>query len=164
MPFSDRQMLNVLGRMPFMDSAELAGILGEHHATVHRALTGLLTTGIVERVSHGTAHLPSSQRYYLTVNGIGKAADTLGFDTASDFVRAYPVSRGWMALLIRRMDSVAAVYRLAASLSPASTASGRTWSSTAGAASTPPSPSTTAGRSAWCARAWPCGAGRSTTG
>ena len=42
----------------------------------------------------------------------------LGFATPSDFVRAYPVSREWLALLIRRMDAVAAVYRLAASLSP----------------------------------------------
>ena len=41
----------------------------------------------------------------------------LGFDTPSDFVRAYPSSREWLALLIRRMDAVAAVYRLAAALS-----------------------------------------------
>ena len=33
-------------------------------------------------------------------------------------MRAYPVSREWLALLIRRMDAVASVYRLAASLSP----------------------------------------------
>ena len=102
----------------FIDSAELAGILGEPHTTIHRALTGLLAAGVVGRVSHGTAHLPSSQRYYLTANGIGEAAGILGFDTPSDFVRIYPVSREWLALLIRRMDAVAAVYRLAASLSP----------------------------------------------
>ena len=36
----------------------------------------------------------------------------------SDFVRAHPVSSEWLALLIRRMDAVAAVYRLAASMSP----------------------------------------------
>ena len=118
MPLSERQLLDSLSRMPFIDSAELAGILGEPHATVHRTLTGLLTTVIVGRVSHGTVHLPSSQRYYLTVNGIGKTADTLGFATLSDFVRAYPVSREWLTLLIRRMDAVAAVYRLAASMSP----------------------------------------------
>ena len=118
MPFSDRQMLDFLGRMPFMDSAELAGILGEPHATVHRWLAGLLADGIVGRVSHGTTQLPSSQRYYLTANGIGEAAGFLGFATPSDFVRAYPVSREWLALLIRRMDAVPAVYRLAASLSP----------------------------------------------
>ena len=38
--------------------------------------------------------------------------------TPSDFVRAYPSSREWLSLLIRRMDAVASVYRLAASLSP----------------------------------------------
>ena len=118
MAFTDRQLLDSLSRMPFIDSAELAGILSEAHATVHRALTGLLADGIVGRVSHGTAHLPSSQRYYLTAKGVGEAAGILGFDTPSDFVRAYPMSREWLALLIRRMDSVAAVYRLASSLSP----------------------------------------------
>ena len=38
---SDRQLLDFLSRMPFIDSAELAGVLGEAHATVHRALAGL---------------------------------------------------------------------------------------------------------------------------
>ncbi len=112
MPLSDRQLLHFLSRMPFIDSAELAGILGEAHATVHRALTGLLADGLVGRVSHGTTHLPSSQRYYLTANGIRETAGLLGFATPSDFVRAYPVSREWLTLLIRRMDAVAAVYRL----------------------------------------------------
>ena len=74
--------------MPFVDTAELAGILGDPHATIHRALIGLLADGIVERVSHGTAHLPSSQRYYLTSNGISAAAGLLGFETPSEFVRA----------------------------------------------------------------------------
>ena len=50
--------------------------------------------------------------------GVGEAAGVLGFDTPSHFVRAYPVSREWLTLLIRRMDAVAAIYRLAASLSP----------------------------------------------
>ena len=118
MPLSDRQLLHHLSRMPFVDSAELARILGEAHATIHRALTGLLADGIVVRVSHGTAHLPSSQRYHLTAQGIGEAAQLLGFATPSDFVRAYPVSMEWLSLLIRRMDAVAAVYRLTASLSP----------------------------------------------
>ena len=118
MALSDRQMLQSLSRMPFVDTMELAGILGEPLATVHRALAGLLAKGIVGRVSHGTAHLPSSQRYYLTAHGIREATDQLGFATLSDFVRAYPVSREWLTLLIRRMDAVAAIYRLAASLSP----------------------------------------------
>ena len=118
MALSDRHLLDSLSRMPFVDSAELALILGEPHATVHRTLIGMLTDGIVGRVSHGTAHLPSSQRYYLTASGIRQAAEMLGFATPSDFVRAYPMSREWLTLLIRRMDAVAAVYRLASSMSP----------------------------------------------
>ena len=118
MALSDRQLLAALSRTPFVDSAELALILGEPHATVHRALADLLADGITGRVSHGTAHLASSQRYHLTANAIRETAGFLGFETPSDFVRAYPMSREWLTLLIRRMDTVAAVYRLAASISP----------------------------------------------
>ena len=118
MPLSGRQLLDSLSRMSFIDSVELAGVLGEPHATVHRGLADLLADGIAGRVSHGTVHLPSSQRYYLTAKGIREAAGVLGFGTPSDFVRAYPVSREWLTLLIRRMDAVAAVYRIAATMSP----------------------------------------------
>ena len=118
MAISELQLLDSLSRTPFVDSAELASILGEPHATIHRVLTGLLAEGIAGRVSHGAAHLPSSQRDYLTANGIRQAAGILGFATPSDFVRAYPVSREWLTLLIRRMDAVASIYRFASSLSP----------------------------------------------
>ena len=45
--------------------------------------------------------------YYVTARGIREAAGMLGFATPSDFVRAYPVSKEWLAMLIRRMDAVA---------------------------------------------------------
>lgn len=81
-------------RLPQPDAVhrygELSGIFGEAPATAHRVLTALLADGIVGRVSHGTAHLPSSQRYHLTAQGIGVAARILGFEAPSDFVRAYP--------------------------------------------------------------------------
>ena len=118
MALSDRQLLDSHSRMPFADSAELARILGEPHATVHRALADLLAESIAGQVSHGAAHLPSSQRYHLTASGIRVAAGLLRFDTPSEFVRAYPMSREWLTLLMRRMDGVASVYRLAASMSP----------------------------------------------
>ncbi len=118
MAISERKLLDALSRTPFVDSAELALILGEPHATIHRNLSNLLAKGFAGRVSHGTAHLPSSQRYYLTAKGIRAASATLDFDMPSDFVRAYPMSKEWLTLLIRRMDAVAGVYRLAASMSP----------------------------------------------
>ncbi len=111
-------MSAALSLMPFVDSTELALMLGEPHTTVHRHLTDLMAEGIVRRVSHGTAHLPSSQRYHLTAQGVRETAALLGFDTPSDYVRAYPMSREWLTLLIRRMDAVTGVYRLAASMSP----------------------------------------------
>ncbi len=118
MAFSREHILDALARLPFTDAGELALILGEPLATVHRALSSLLKDGLAQRVSHGTAQLPSSHRYYLTKNGIAEAADVLGYDAPSALVRAYPVSRQWLALLIRRMDAVASIYRLAATLSP----------------------------------------------
>ena len=118
MAFSRERILEALARLPFIDAGELALLLGEPLATVHRALTALLKDGLAGRVSHGTAHLPSSHRYYLTRKGISAASDVLGYDAPSDFVRAYPVSRQWLALLIRRIDTVASIYRLAATLSP----------------------------------------------
>ncbi len=66
MALTEQQLLDALSRTPFVDSTELAGILGEPRATVHRTLSSLLAEGVVGRVSHGTAHLPSSQRYHLT--------------------------------------------------------------------------------------------------
>ena len=93
MAISERQILDALSRTPFVDSTELAHILGEPHATVRRTLSNLLTEGIVGKVTHGTVHLPSSGRYCLTVNGVKETADFPGFDTPSDFVRAYPMSR-----------------------------------------------------------------------
>ena len=118
MTFFYQHTLDSLARTPFIDSVELALILGEPHSTVHRYLTDLLANGIVGRISHGTAHLPSSQRYFITANGIRETAGLLGFDTPSEFVRAYPMSREWLRLLIYRMDVVASVYRLAATLCP----------------------------------------------
>ena len=113
-----KRILDALARLSFIDAGELALTLGEPLATAHRALTALMKDGLAQRVSHGTAHLPSSHRHYLTGKGIAEAADALDYDAPSDFVRAYPVSRQWLALLIRRMDAVASVYRLAATLSP----------------------------------------------
>ncbi|MDE2860903.1 MAG: helix-turn-helix domain-containing protein, partial [Chloroflexota bacterium] len=60
MALTDQQLLDALSRMPFVESTELALILGEPHATVHRRLSELLAEGIVGKATHGTVHLPSS--------------------------------------------------------------------------------------------------------
>ncbi len=118
MRLTREELIDALSRMPFVDTLELAVILGEAYATVHRVLSGLLADGIAARVNHGTVHLPTSGRWFLTSEGIDVAADQLGFATPSELVRTYPVSQQWLTLLLRRMDAVATVYRLATALSP----------------------------------------------
>ena len=76
MAIPERQLLDALSRTPFIDPAELARILGEPHATVHRTLVDLLAEGIVGRVSHGTTHLPSSHRYHLTARASVKLLES----------------------------------------------------------------------------------------
>ena len=44
MALSDQQLLDSLSRVPFIDSMELALILGEPHTTVHRHL--LILNGV----------------------------------------------------------------------------------------------------------------------
>ena len=56
MAISDRQLLDALGRTPFVDSAELALILGEPHATVHRNLADMLADRIDGLRSHMEFH------------------------------------------------------------------------------------------------------------
>ena len=73
----DRLPLDALGQTPFVNSTELALILGEPHSTGRR----VLADGFAGRVNHGTAHLPSSRRYDLTASGIRESARVFGFDT-----------------------------------------------------------------------------------
>ena len=164
MALSDFQLLDVLSQTPFVDSTEFASILGEPHSTVHRALADLLADGIAGRVSHGTVHMPSSRRHFLTTSGAREAAGVLGFDTPSDFVCAYPMSREWLTLLIRWMDAVASVYRLAATMPPATTASGPTSSFIAGVTLALPPHFTTVAASEWCAKVSLCDADLNWTG
>ena len=149
MVLSDRQLLDAISRTPFVDSAEVAHILGEPHTTIHRALANLLAEGIVGRVSHGTAHLPSSQRYYLTADGIRRDGrvprlrDSLGLRASLPRVQGVPDAahppdgRGSQRLPSSRLD----VPRHRRAQVPGGVPP-------QGRASTPPSPSTTAAASA----------------
>ena len=82
MAISNRRLLDALSLTPFVDSTELAVILGEPHAKVHRALTGLLTEGIVGRVSHGTTHLPASSTLVMRWDLIAEYRASLAATTA----------------------------------------------------------------------------------
>ena len=88
----------------------------------------------------------------------------LGFDTPSALVRAYPMSKEWLTLLIRRMDAVASIYRLAASMSPGIEGLRSHLEFHRRDRFDATITLTTDAASAWYARAWPCGVVLSTTG
>ena len=118
MPLSDRQLLDSLSRMPLMDSAELAGILGEPHTTVPPLL--VQPDGGRHRRAGQPRHRPPAVEPEIPPDGQRNRRDGPGprLPDALGFVRAYPMSREWLTLLIRRMDATASIYRLAASMSP----------------------------------------------
>ena len=78
MAFSRERILKSLARLPFIDAGDLAIILGEPTVTVHRAQAALLQDGLAQRVSRGTACLPSSHRYFVTGRGISAERSLLG--------------------------------------------------------------------------------------
>ena len=76
MTISEPQLLDALNRTPFVDSTELALMLGEPHATVHRVLVSLLADGIAGRVSHG--HRPLAVEPEIPPDGPGRRRSRLG--------------------------------------------------------------------------------------
>ena len=100
---------------PFADGVELAKISGGVTRTIYRYLKRLTIMGLVASINRGTAVLPASRRHYPTRRGIALAARSLGIQQ-SELIRRYPVSRQWLEVLLRRIDTVATTYRLASTL------------------------------------------------
>lgn len=109
--------LSELSRNPFIDARALAGVTGRPRSQVYDTLKALFEAGLAGRVRHSTVLLPSVFRYYATPEGISETNAALNL-SMSECLRAYPVSREWMRILIGRMDAVAGIHALAAALSP----------------------------------------------
>ena len=107
--------LELLGRMPFVDRAELAAMLGVSVDTVGRSVRRLERAGLATSLSHATAYGRASARYFLTGSGIDELAAGIGTEV-SGLRDRYPASRRWRRALLARLDAVAAVYRFVASL------------------------------------------------
>ena len=103
--------------MPFLDRAELVAVTGWSKAAVHEAVDKLDSGGFCAAVPHATTLFPSStQRFHLTAAGLGRLAKEE--ETSLDeLVRGHPVSAQWRRNLMGRLDSLAAIYRLATGVS-----------------------------------------------
>ena len=113
----EAQTLRALASMPFLDRTEMVAVTGWSKAAVHEAVDKLDSGGFCAAVPHATALFPSpTQRFHLTAAGLGRLAEE---EEASldELVRDRPVSAQWRRNLMGRLDSLAAIYRLAAAVS-----------------------------------------------
>ena len=109
------QALRRLASMPFLDRLELAAVSGVPDRTMHDAVAVLERRGLAASISHATALLRPTRRYYPTVAGLRWLAQAEGV-SPEGLLRVYPVSAQWRRVLMERLDAVAVIYRLASSI------------------------------------------------
>ena len=112
-------LLEQLAETPLADRIELAAFSGRSVATVFRGLEALTEAGLVEDLAHATELLPSTRRFCPTAAGLQLLARERAVSEVS-LLRDRPVSEQWRRVLLRRLDAVAAIYRLASSLTEVS--------------------------------------------
>ncbi len=112
----EREMLAVLGEMPFLDRLELAAMTGRSRGAVYRGVGRLERADYAASVSHATGLLPLTRRYHLTAAGLRRLAE-LEEPGIDELLRLYPVSRQWVGILLERLDGAAVIYRLTATVS-----------------------------------------------
>ena len=75
---------------------------------------------------HGTERLRTTRRYHLTAAGLERLA-ALDDEPVETLLRSRPVSAQWRRILLERLDAVAAIYRLTASIAALRGAIGFRW-------------------------------------
>ena len=112
-------LLEQLAETPFADRIEMAALSGRSVATVFRGLAALSEAGLVDDVGHATELIPSTRRFCPTAAGLQNLAREREVSVGS-LLRDHPASEQWRRTLQRRLDAVAAIYRLASSLTEVS--------------------------------------------
>ncbi len=109
------ETLRRLAAMPFLDRLELAAVSGVPDRSSYNAVAALERQGLVASLSHATALLRQTRRYFPTGAGLRRLAEVEGM-TLEQLLRRHPVSARWRRILLERLDAVAVIYRLASSI------------------------------------------------
>ena len=112
----EAEVLRLLAQMPFLDRLELVEVSGWSRGAVYGAVERLETGGFCAPAPHAVDPLQPTRRFHLTAAGLGRLAEQEGIPQ-EELVRRYPVSAQWRRSLMERLDSLAAVYRLACAVS-----------------------------------------------
>ncbi len=113
----DRQVqtLRRLAAMPFLDRLELAAVAGMSDRSAYHVVAALERRGLAASLAHATDLLRTTRRCYLTAAGLQRLAQAEGVGV-DEVLRASPVSAQWRRIVLARLDAVAVIYRLAASI------------------------------------------------
>ena len=111
----EQDLLRLVAELPLADRIELACFSRWSERAVYQRLGDLRRSGLVEDLSHASELIRPTRRFLLTADGIEQLALNLGQNRES-VLRDFPVSEGWRQMLLRRIDAVAVIYRLASAL------------------------------------------------
>ncbi len=104
-------VLGWLSRAPLLDRLELAALSGWSRSAVYRAVESLEGERLVEPVTHASELIAPTRRFTLTAAGVQRLAESEGIE-AERLLRERPVSERARRLLMGRIDTLAALYRL----------------------------------------------------
>ena len=111
------ETLRILASMPFLDRLEMAAVSEWSRASVYEAVRELEDEGLAAPVPHATDLTPLTARYHLTAEGVRRLAREGAVRPSTTLLRSQPVSLQWRAVMLKRLDAVAVIYRLASAVS-----------------------------------------------
>ena len=114
----ERDLLRLLGELPFLDRLEAAAVSGWSRGAVYASCAALGEAGLVAPLPHASELLAPTQRYQLTIAGLRRLAGDEGVGLG-ELLRTRPLTAHWRRLLLERLDGVASIYRLAAAITDA---------------------------------------------
>ena len=116
----ETELLRMLASMPFLDRLELAAVTGCSRGGVYEGVRKLEDRGYAASVSHGNDRVSLTRRYHLTAAGLRRVGE-IEEAGVEELLRLYPVSGRWRSILLERLDALAVIYRLAATVVNAAT-------------------------------------------
>lgn len=122
----ETEILRRLAEMPFLDRLELVALCRRARSAVYASMDRLSERGMVQAVPHASAQTYPTRRYCLTAAGLGRLAELEGVPT-DRLLASRPVSVRWRRTLLERLDALAVIYRVAASLPHADCGLGFRW-------------------------------------
>ena len=123
---STSELLRLLAEMPYLDRLEMVAISGWSRGAVYEGVRRLEQAGLAASVPHAAELIAPTRRFHLTAAGVRALACEVGV-SERELLRRHPVAAQWQRILLERLDTVAAIYRLASAVCDISWPIGFRW-------------------------------------